>query len=181
VPETPGDDGTSDLPEWFMPPTMIGGYVTGPVLVTRSGSLVVVARQVLAFPAGIEVEVEAHARGSLAVTDPVPADLFGRPTLQFHVRFADGREAVQNDETGLRSGRGPMLVITGSQNSYGGPDDPEDVRLTLWIWPLPPPGPVAVTCSWPNRGLHHAGFVLDGDAIQAAASQAQPFWPEPGS
>jgi len=160
---------------------MIGGYVTGPVPVARSSSLVIVARQVLAFPAGIEVEVEAHARGSLAGTAPVPADLAGHQPLQLHVRFADGREAAQDDEAGLRSGRGPMLVISGSQHSHGGPGAPEDVRLTVWIWPLPPPGPVAVTCSWPSRGLHHAGLVLDGDAIQDAAHRAQPFWSGPGS
>ena len=179
--ETPGGNSAPDLPEWFMPPPMIGGYVTGPVVITRSGSLVIAARQVLAFPAGVEVEVEAHARGSRAGTATAPADLPGHPPLEFHVRFADGREAAQDDETGLHSGRGPMLVVTGSQISSGGPDDPEDVRLTLWIWPLPPPGPVTVTCSWPSRGLHDARLVLDGDAIQAAARRAQPFWPEPGS
>jgi hypothetical protein len=160
---------------------MIGGYVTGPVAIARSGSLVIAARQVLAFLAGAEVEVEAHARGSRAGTAPVPADLPGHPPLRFHVQFADGREAAQDDETGLRSGRGPMLVVTGAQISSGGPDDPEDVRLSLWIWPLPPPGPVTVTCSWPSRGLRGARLVLDGDAIQAAARRALPFWPEPSS
>lgn len=164
-----------------MPPRMIGGYVTGPVPIARSGRLVIVARQVLAFPAGVEVEVEAHARGSRAGMAPVPAELPGHPPLQFHVRFADGRQAAQDDDTGLHSGRGPMLMVTGAQVSSGGPDDPEDVRLTLWIWPLPPPGPVTVTCSWPSRVLHAARLVLDGDAIQVAASQAQPLWPEPGS
>jgi hypothetical protein len=164
-----------------MPPQMIGGYVTGPVPVARSGGLVIVARQVLAFPAGVEVEVEAHARGSRAGTGAVPADLPGHPPLQFHVRFADGRQAAQDDEAGLRSGRGPMLVITGSQVSSGGPDDRQDVRLSVWIWPLPPPGPVTVTCSWPSRALPAARLVLDGDAIQAAAGRAQPYWQEPTS
>lgn len=171
----------SDLPDWSTPPQMIGGYVAGPVPIARSGSIVVAARQVLAFPTGVEVEIEAHARGPHAGPAPDPAAVFGHPPLQFHVRFADGREATQDDETGLRSGLGPMLVLTGCQTSSGGPGGREDVRQTLWIWPLPSPGPVAVTCSWPDRGLHGAGLVLDGDAIAAAARLAQPFWPEPGS
>jgi hypothetical protein len=75
--ETPGGNSAADLPEWFMPPPMTGGYVAGPVPITRSGSLVIAARQVLAFPAGVEVEVEAHARGSRAGTTPDPADLPG--------------------------------------------------------------------------------------------------------
>ena len=177
--EMPGDGGAAGLPDWLMPPRMTGGHVTGPVVIGRSGGLVVAVRQVLAFPAGVEVEVEAHARGSagggLAST---AADLPGRSPLRFRVRFADGREAAQDDEAGLRSGRGPMLTVSGSETSSGGPDGREDIRLTLWIWPLPPPGPVTVTCSWPGRGLDGAGLVLDGDQLQAAASRAQPFWPE---
>ena len=90
-----------------MPPRMIGGYVTGPVPIARSGRLVIVARQVLAFPAGVEVEVEAHARGSRAGTASVPAELPGHPPLQFHVRFADGRQAAQDDDTGCTAGAGP--------------------------------------------------------------------------
>lgn len=175
--EMPGDGGAADLPDWLMPPPMIGGHVTGPVVIGRSGGLVAAVRQVLAFPAGIEVEVEAHARGSAG--GGTARDLAGHPPLRFGVRFADGRAAAQDDEAGLRSGRGPMLTLSGSATSSGGPDDREDIRLTLWIWPLPPPGPVTVTCSWPGRGLHGARLVLDGDQIQAAASRAQPFWPQP--
>lgn len=141
--EKPGNDSAGDLPGWwYMPPQMIGGYVTGPVLIGRSDGLVVAVRQVLAYPVGVEAEVEAHARRSSAggAPPPGPVDLTGHPQLRFGVRFADGRSVVQDDETWLRSGRGPMLVISGSESSSGGPDDREDVRLTLWIWPLPPPG-----------------------------------------
>jgi hypothetical protein len=180
--EMPGEGGAADLPDWLMPPRMIGGHVIGPVVIGQSGELVVAVRQVLAFPAGVEVEMEAHARRSPGTgTALVAADLPGYPPLRFRVRFADGREAAQDDEAGLRSGRGPMLTISGAEVSSGGPDDREDVRLTLWIWPLPPPGPVTVTCSWPGRGLDGARLILDGDEIRAAASQAQPFWPQSGS
>jgi hypothetical protein len=41
------------------------------------------ARQVLAYPPG-------------------PVDLTAHPQLRFRVRFADGRSAVQDDETWLR-------------------------------------------------------------------------------
>jgi hypothetical protein len=60
--EEPGNDSAGDLPGWYMPPQMIGGYVTGPVLIGRSDGLVVAVRQVLAYPVGVETEVEAHAR-----------------------------------------------------------------------------------------------------------------------
>ena len=98
------------------------------------------------------------------------------------MRFADGRQAAQDDEAGLRSGRGPMLVITGSQVSSGGPDDREDVRLSVWD--------MALAAARASRGdllvakpgdCTPPGFALDGDAIQAAARRAQPCWPGPGS
>ena len=176
--EIPDDGGAAGLPDWLMPPRMIGGHVTGPVVIERSGALVVAVRQVLAYPAGVEVGVGAHARGSAGGTAPDAADLPGEPPLRFRVRFADGHEAAQDNEAGLRGGRGPMLTVCGSQASSGDPGNREDVRLALWIWPLPPPGPVTVRCSWPGRGLDDAGLVLDGNQIRSAAGRAQPFWPE---
>jgi hypothetical protein len=175
VPGTPAGDDARHLPEWFMPPLMIGGHVTGPLLITRSGRFVVAVRHVVAFPAGVEVEAEAHSRG----TAPGPDDVSGLPELRFRILLADGREAAQDDEAGLWSGAGPMLKVTGFEGSSGGPGGDEHVRMSLWLWPLPPPGPVTVTCSWPGRGLQDASIVLDGDAIRAAASQALPFWTSP--
>lgn len=158
-----------------MPPPMIGGHVPGPVLIARSDRFVVAIRHVLAFPAGVEVEVEAHGRGAPQGSE----DLTSYPQLRFRLSLADGREAAQDDEAGLRNGLGPMLSVTGSERNSGGPNDDEHIRMSLWIWPLPPPGPVTVMCSWPDRGLQDAELVLDGDAIRAAASQAVPFWPAP--
>lgn len=163
-----------------MPPQMIGGHVTGPSLISRSAGLVIAVRQVLAFPSGVEIEAEAHARGAPGWTAPVTAGP-DDPPLRFGVRFADGRQTAQDDEAGLRSGHGPMLTASRTEFSSGGPDGREDVRLALWVWPLPPPGPVTVTCSWRGRELPDARLVLDGGAIRAAASQAQPFWPPSSS
>jgi hypothetical protein len=47
-----------------MPPPMTSGHVTGPVLIWQSDRLVVAVRHVVAFPVGVEVEVEAHSRGT---------------------------------------------------------------------------------------------------------------------
>ena len=53
-----------------------------------------------------------------------------------------------------------MLKVTGFEGSSGGPGGDEHVRMSVWLWPLPPPGPaVTVTCSWPGRGLQDASIV----------------------
>jgi hypothetical protein len=171
--------GAEDLPEWYMPPRMIGGYVAGPVLLGRTDGCVVAVRQILAYPAGVEIGIEAHTRGSAPESTAPGPDYPWLPQPRFRVRFADGREATQDDETGLHGGRGPMVTSVNADHSSGGPDNREDIRLALWMWPLPPPGPLTVTCSWPERGFPDTDVVLDGDAIRAAADQARPFWPHP--
>lgn len=176
----PNDGGFNGLPQWYAPPEMIGGHVSGPVLIGRSPGVVVAVRQVLAYPVGVEIVVDAHARRPAPAGDPAdPAFLFAdHHELRFSLRFADGAHVTLDDEAGLRSGRGPMLTVCTAESSSGGPDDAEDVRMTLWTWPLPPPGPLTLTCSWPRRGLQDAGLVLDADAIRAAAGDAEPLWPE---
>lgn len=72
-------------------------------------------------------------------------------------------------------------MVNGSESSYGGPEGKENAHLTLWVWPLPPSGPVELTCSWPSYGLRDKRLILDGDAIRAAALEAKPFWPASGS
>ncbi len=164
-----------------MPPQMIGGHVAGPALIGRSDRAVVATRQVLAFPTGVQVEVDAYARGAAAPPATAHGDLLRETDLRFRLRFSDGREAAQDDDAGLRTGRGPILMLRGCESSYGDPDSGEEAHLTLWAWPLPPSGPFELTCSWPSYELTGKSLVLDGDAIKAAALRAQPFWPAPGS
>src|SRR5260370_35201593 len=109
--------GSDALPEWYRPPRMIGGHVTGPVRICQWAGLVVAVRQVVAFPAGVEVEVEAHSRR----TGPGPGDATGFQGLRFRVGVAGGREAAQADEAGLPSRTGPVLTVTRGVGTSGGP------------------------------------------------------------
>lgn len=158
---------------------MIGGHVAGPAVIGRTDGLVVLVRQVLAYPAGLEIEVEAHARGASPPpggpgSDPIGST--GPPQPAFRLRLGDGTIVVQDEDAGLRDGRGPVMVVSGYTESWGGPDGGHDLRLTLWTWPLPLPGPLALSCAWPERGLRDATLILDGAAVRAAALRARPFW-----
>lgn len=173
-----------NLPEWYMPPQSIGGHVTGPVLIGRSTGCLVAVRHVLAYPNGVEIEIEAHTRGLAPVETPRETDRpHGlhrphRPQPDFRIRFSDGREADLNEETGLHSGLGPTLMASKSEFSNGGPDNHEHVRTTLWTWPLPPPGPLTLTCAWPERGFPEFNLELSGDEVVVAAERARPYWPD---
>ncbi|MFF3209047.1 hypothetical protein ACFYYB_00160 [Streptomyces sp. NPDC002886] len=154
-------------------------------MIGRTDGVVVVARHVLAYPAGLEIEVEAHARGASSPSDPSsapggpvsdPMDLPEPARPAFRLRLGDGGVVEQDDETGPRRGRGPAMVVSGYEAAWGGPEGGADLRMTLWAWPLPPPGPLTVSCAWPERGLRDAALVLDGAAVRAAALRARPFW-----
>jgi hypothetical protein len=160
-----------ELPDWTMPPPMVGGHVAGPVLIGGSVGLVMAVRQVMAYPTGVEFDIEAQARGPVGPDAP-----HGHEALRFRVELADGTHVIGDDDTGLRSGRGPMLVVSRQESSWGGPENREQVRLSLWLWPLPPPGPLTLTCEWVQRG--EATLVLDGQAILTAAGHAVAFWPD---
>lgn len=52
-------------------------------------------------------------------------------------------------------------------------------RQELWIWPLPPPGPVAFVCEWPRYGIPETRVEVEGAVIRDAAGRAEEIWPAP--
>ena len=86
-----------------MPPPMVGGHVTGPVLIWQSDWLVVAVRHVLAFPAGVEVEVEAHSRR----TGPGLGDATGFQGLRFVSVSPAGVRQRRTTTRGCAAERGP--------------------------------------------------------------------------
>jgi hypothetical protein len=86
-----------------MPPPMIGGHVTGPVLIWQSDRLVVAVRHVVAFPAGVEVEVEAHSRR----TGSGPSDATGFQGLGSVPVLPTGVRRRRTTKPGCAAERGP--------------------------------------------------------------------------
>src|SRR5256885_6760927 len=52
--------------------------------------------------------------------------------------------------------------------------------LRYWVWPLPPPGPVAFVCEWPAFGIPESRAELHARLILDAAARAVELWPEDG-
>lgn len=46
-----------------------------------------------------------------------------------------------------------------------------------WLWPLPPPGPLAFVCEWPARGIPQTRSEVDASLVCDAAEQAEIIWP----
>lgn len=77
--------------------------------------------------------------------------------LHFGVQFADGREATNlDDKSAVTDGsQGPLLVFNGLSGGGG------RIDFEQWLWPLPPPGPLAFFCVWSARGVTATRYELE--------------------
>lgn len=70
----------------------------------------------------------------------------------------------------------PVFIHRGGGGGRGGHD-----RVTMqhdyWLWPLPAPGTIFVSCEWPLVGITLSTVELDGAAIVEAAARTVPLWP----
>jgi hypothetical protein len=48
----------------------------------------------------------------------------------------------------------------------------------VWLWGLPPPGPLTFACHWPTRQIPASRAQLDAELVLDAAQRAQTLWPE---
>src|SRR6266566_5447850 len=67
----------------------------------------------------------------------------------------------------------PPGPVIGSMSGGGGG---KHWDFNFFVWPLPPDGPVMVTCQWSARGLQTAGKELNGTAIRAAGLRSKGVW-----
>jgi hypothetical protein len=43
----------------------------------------------------------------------------------------------------------------------------------MWVWPLPPAGPLTFVCEWPAAGIEFTRTEVDAQPLLDAATQAQ--------
>jgi hypothetical protein len=169
--------GDARPPAWAFPPERtLGVGIALNVVLARGASAAMVLTHAVAFPDGVVLDVLAVRREAARHVpwdgDGPPPDLAFRSerigSERLDVRFDDGR----------RSGVG------------GGPDG--DIALTVWsalsgswhrdarlyLWPLPPPGPLTLTVAWEEVGIPDTTVAVDTAPLRAAAERAVVLWPE---
>ncbi|HEX4036366.1 MAG TPA: hypothetical protein VHX66_18145 [Solirubrobacteraceae bacterium] len=157
------------------------GVVALELVLARTAAVAVCVTRVAAYPTGFELEVVSFAPDGGEDLDPFFMARRRRPSggdddaLRFGVQFSDGERA-----TNLGSHRPPGLggepqgpILT----SHGGGGGGGHWRQHFWIWPLPPPGPLALVCEWPAVSLPLTRHELDAQPIIAAASRAREIFP----
>jgi hypothetical protein len=63
----------------------------------------------------------------------------------------------------------------------GGMSDDRSVtmRPAFWLWPLPPAGPLRLSCEWPIVDIALSSIELDAGDLRGASSGSTRLWADP--
>jgi hypothetical protein len=154
-------------------------------IVHQDAKAVILIESVAAYPNGFVVNIVIRTSPHLPPEEVM--DRVHQPGARFPrigVRFSDGQMAGQ--EASTRSG-GPRPTQEIPKDAEGLPTKPI-VRMTggggggggwrfgVWIYPLPPQGPLEIFVSLPLAGLDEGIAVLDGKEIRDASHKAIVVW-----
>jgi hypothetical protein len=179
-------------PRWLGPPEdELGAVVPQSVVLARSDRAVVVLSHAVAYSTGATFDFRAVARGltraeanrvfheqHMFEEEDLPNSL-----LRIGFEFADG-DRVSN-LGGWRAHRTLMSPDTEPKGPLllpyaGGGGNASSSEVTMnpgyWLWPLPPPGPLRISCEWPFVDIALTTVEIDGDALLDAASRARHLW-----
>jgi hypothetical protein len=147
---------------------------------------------VSAYPEGFEFDLEIVAARSEDEDESLDPMLFGHArhsarrsggemldeVLRIGVQFSDGRKATN---TGGFSHFPPDFETPPDapvMHSGGGGGGDRRWHQSEWVWPLPPPGPLAFVCQWPAAGVPLTRHEINAQLILDAAARSQVVFPE---
>ena len=147
------------------------------LLVARGDDIAVWVAEALAYPTGVAfglVIVRRYGPSPERRHRPwfIPP---GEPDgPRFAIGFADGRRTAIGRPFAHGDDRTPDIVL--SHNGGGGSDRRWTGRM--WLWPLPPAGPLTLAFIWPELKVPETTVEIDSTPIRDAAAQAVELWPE---
>jgi hypothetical protein len=151
-------------PPWMGPsPLVVGVPLSMSGVLWRSDRAALALLGVVAYPDGLTLAIRLVERHD-TLRDPAEEPW---PERRVGVEYADGRVASDPDPDlpwdPWTPPPSPLLVLVGGEES--GDDDFRHWQETLWLWPLPPPGPLTLVMSWRHDQHPSTRHELDGAAI----------------
>jgi hypothetical protein len=130
----------------------------------------------------LDLEPRIFGMRGMQPRPPEPVEM----TLELGVGFSDGRSSEHRGHRPssvtmdyyrtIQEGGQPELpagpVISGWNGGGGG----KRWDMQYWIWPLPPDGPMTISCEWPAGGIPSASQEFDGRAIRMAGESNTRLW-----
>ena len=179
-------------PVWVEPPPdMVPGVVPVELILARTPQRAIGLSGIRAYPTGFACTLHMRLREVVPgeqsnfgafnmLSDAVdPAGEFADYYLRLGVGFADGRKATnldhRRDLDDIPSPDPPTLWLV-RWEGY----DRLSWEVEVWVWGLPPPGPLAFVCEWPARDIPESRVEIDAGLVLEAAARAVPIWPGQG-
>jgi len=177
-----------EQPPWVAPPSNeLGVGVATSLLLARTERVAVALEGGRAFSTGVELRLVVRRRPLSDDEEPwEPLDPFARhprvrgrtpkESLRFGVEFADGSKVTHLDPP-HPPGPAPSTPVLWQR---GGSGDQHEHSLHLWLWPLPPSGPVGFVVMWPGEAIPETRHDLDAAIFLDAAARVTELWPSDG-
>jgi hypothetical protein len=167
-------------PAWLGPPhNVLPGIAPVELVIARTDETVVALAGVQAYPAGFGFTLCLRLRNVSAREEqqlpylldraPFEGDPLPDAFFRFGVQFADGPKATNLDRRAYDPDQEPDRPVLLQQGGGGGGDTWD---MEHWVWPLPPPGPLAFVGEWPARGIAETRAEIDAGTLLEAAGRA---------
>lgn len=157
------------------PAGMVGGFVSWRIVLVRTEMAYAAIQAFEAFPSGLHFELVArfHDRD----LDPETWHPFLRDHrgLRIGVQFSDGRSGATELFAAHPRAMRPGEVLISPRGGVGHRDEH---HMRMWLWPLPPPGPMSWISVWPEMDIGERSVEVDGSELVAAAANAERLWPD---
>lgn len=158
------------------PDDTIGIPLATTALLVHTDDIAIVASGFFAYPAGFTFSLVSVSRLS-----PSPSPMGFHPRqrgsggggLRFGIEFADGSKAL-----GIPHWRPTEEPYQRTLRMEGGGGGGRTWRQGFWCEPLPPPGPMALVCEWPDFLVPETSIEIDATTIAEAGPQALALWPD---
>jgi hypothetical protein len=160
-------------PAWVEPPAdLVPGIVPVELILARTPQRAIGLSGIRAYPTGFGCTLHLRLREDIPgeqsnfgvfnmFGDGVdPAGEFADYYLRFGVGFADGRKAtnlVQRHDFDEGPAPDPPTLWLVRWEGY----DRLAWEVDVWVYGLPPPGPLAFVCRWPAGGVAASGVEID--------------------
>ena len=142
------------------------------VLLAHTDAVAVHIAGAYAYSTGLTFGVAMVSRHGTLTRD---AESLARPAgeddAHVAVTFADGRRATPESEP--RGPQPPQIVL----GARGGGGDASAYETRMWLWPIPPEGPLTFTFRWLAEGVEETTATIDTAPLRDASARTAVWWP----